>query len=134
MLDDYAARFEGAVWVLEEAAAAGIIVLPPAPGYLLLDNIAVSPARQGLGWAGGCLHSQGRGRAAITKSGSTRIKRWWRISLYSAIGYQRWDAYRGRYDRKFMRNSFADDDVVDGFACTQCPVNSFHQREGCHGC
>jgi GNAT superfamily N-acetyltransferase len=51
MLDDYAARVsEGVVWVLEEGAViAAIIVLLPAPNYLLLDNIAVSPARQGLG-------------------------------------------------------------------------------------
>ena len=51
MLDDYAARVsEGAVWVLEEGAVmAAIIVLLPAPTYLLLDNIAVSPQRQGLG-------------------------------------------------------------------------------------
>src|SRR5438552_3464738 len=51
MLDDYAARVsEGVVWVIEEGAAiAGIIVLLPTTNYLLLDNIAVSPARQGLG-------------------------------------------------------------------------------------
>jgi L-amino acid N-acyltransferase YncA len=51
MLDDYAARVsEGVVWVLEEGAAiAGIIVPLPAPDYLLLDNIAISPARQGSG-------------------------------------------------------------------------------------
>ena len=50
MLDDYAARVsEGAVWVLEGALIAAIIVLLPAPNYLLLDNIAVSPKRQGLG-------------------------------------------------------------------------------------
>src|SRR5258708_34395712 len=52
MLDDYAARvLEGAVWVLEEGAAiAGIIVLPPMTNHLLLDNIAVSPTRQGSGF------------------------------------------------------------------------------------
>jgi ribosomal protein S18 acetylase RimI-like enzyme len=51
MFDDYAARVsQGAVWVLEEGAeTVAIIVLLPAPNYLLLDNIAVSPARQGLG-------------------------------------------------------------------------------------
>ena len=51
MLDDYAARVsEGVVWVLEEGTEiAAIIVLLPAPNYLLLDNIAVSPTRQGLG-------------------------------------------------------------------------------------
>src|SRR6202023_3559307 len=51
MLDDYAARvLEGVVWVLEEGGAiAGVIVLLPMTNYLLLDNVAVSPARQGLG-------------------------------------------------------------------------------------
>jgi GNAT superfamily N-acetyltransferase len=51
MLDDYAARVsEGVVWVIEEGAAiVGIIVLLPTTTYLLLDNIAISPARQGLG-------------------------------------------------------------------------------------
>src|SRR5438067_11609089 len=51
MLDDYSARVsEGAVWVLEEGAVIGaIIVLLSAPNYLLLDNIAVSPTRLGLG-------------------------------------------------------------------------------------
>jgi len=51
MLDDDAARvLEGVVWVLEEGAVVtGIIVLLPMAGYLLLDNVAVSPARQGLG-------------------------------------------------------------------------------------
>ena len=46
MIDDHEARVsEGAVWVLEEGAgiAAIIVLLPPAPNYLLLDNIAVSP-------------------------------------------------------------------------------------------
>jgi hypothetical protein len=86
MLDDYAARVsEGAVWVIEEGAViAAIIVLLPAPDYLLLDNIAVSPTRQGLGWAAGCSRSR-RARhcdVAIAKSGSTRIKRWWKISAF----------------------------------------------------
>jgi hypothetical protein len=48
---DYEARvLEGVVWVLEEGSViGGIIVLLPATDYLLLDNIAVSPARQGSG-------------------------------------------------------------------------------------
>ena len=51
MVDDYAARVsEGVVWVIEEGSTiTGIIVLLPRPDYLLLDNIAVSPARQGAG-------------------------------------------------------------------------------------
>jgi hypothetical protein len=73
MLDDYHARIsEGMVWVIEEGAGvAGIIVLKPQPEYLLLDNIAVSPARQGAGF-GGCWPSrrQKRCAAAIARSAS----------------------------------------------------------------
>jgi ribosomal protein S18 acetylase RimI-like enzyme len=49
MLDDYAARVsEDAVWVLQEGPViAGILVLLSAPEYLLLDNIAIAPERQG---------------------------------------------------------------------------------------
>src|SRR5271156_1511913 len=86
MIDDYAVRVsEGAVWVLEEGAViAAIIVLLPAPNYLLLDNIAVSPTRQGLGLGRGCSRSRKTRHcdAAIAKSGSTRIKRWWRSSAF----------------------------------------------------
>ena len=66
MLDDYAARvLEGVVWVLEEGAAVvGIIVLLPAPDYLLLDNIAVAPTRQGLGLGRRPPIGGGRGLAA----------------------------------------------------------------------
>jgi GNAT superfamily N-acetyltransferase len=80
MLDDYAARVsEGTVWVLEEEAViAAMIVLVPAPNYLLLDNIAVSPARQGLG-LGRRLLAFAEARhcgAVIAKSDSTRIRQW----------------------------------------------------------
>src|SRR5258708_27182901 len=71
MLDDYAARVsEGTVWVLEERAViAAIIVLLPAPNYLLLDNIAVSPARQGFG-LGRRLHPES---ANMTKSAPSHL-------------------------------------------------------------
>src|SRR5215470_2744920 len=51
MLDDYPARVAaGAAWVLEDAAAiVGVVVLLDAPGYLLLDNVAVAPTHQGRG-------------------------------------------------------------------------------------
>jgi GNAT superfamily N-acetyltransferase len=85
MLDDYAARVsQGAVWVLEEGAViAAIIVMLPAPNYLLLDNIAVSPARQGLGLGRRPLAfaEDEALRRVIAKSGSTRIKRWSKISV-----------------------------------------------------
>ena len=109
MLDDYAARvLEGVVWVLEEGAViAGIIVLLPAMDYLLLDNIAVSPARQGSGL--------GRRLLAFTEAealrlGYTEIRLYTHQTmvenqrLYALIGYE--ETGRGAeagYDRVFMR-------------------------------
>ncbi|MBV8739877.1 MAG: GNAT family N-acetyltransferase [Alphaproteobacteria bacterium] len=109
MLDDYAARVaEGTVWVLEEAEViAALIVLLPAPDYLLLDNIAVTPARQGLGF----------GRRLLAFAEAEALRRGYREirlythqtmvenqRLYASIGYQ--ETGRGiedGYDRVFMR-------------------------------
>ena len=107
MLDDYAARVsEDAVWVLEEGTViAAIIVLLPAPNYLLLDNIAVSPTRQGLGL----------GRRLLAFAEDEALRRGYREirlythqtmvenqRLYSSIGYE--ETGRGSeagYDRVF---------------------------------
>jgi ribosomal protein S18 acetylase RimI-like enzyme len=109
MLDDYAARVsQGAVWVIEEAAViAAIIVLLPAPNYLLLDNIAVAPARQGLGL----------GRRLLAFAESEALRRGYREirlythqamvenqRLYTSLGYE--ETGRGSeagYNRVFMR-------------------------------
>jgi GNAT superfamily N-acetyltransferase len=109
MLDDYAARvLEGVVWLLEEGAAiTGIIVLLPMTNYLLLDNIAVSPARQGLGL----------GRQMLAFVEAEALRRRYReirpythqtmvenLRLYASIGYE--ETGRGTdagYDRIFMR-------------------------------
>ena len=109
MLEDYGALVsEGAVWVLEEGdVIAAIIVLLRAPNYLLLDNIAVSPARQGLGL----------GRRLLAFAEAEALRRGYREirlythqtmvenqRLYASIGYQ--ETGRGTeagYDRVFMR-------------------------------
>src|SRR5215467_6530307 len=114
MLDDYAARVaEGAVWVLEERAViAAIIVLLSAPDYLLLDNIAVSPARQGLGL----------GRRLLAFAEAEALRRGYREirlythqtmvenqRLYASIGYE--ETGRGAeagYERVFMRKQLRD--------------------------
>jgi ribosomal protein S18 acetylase RimI-like enzyme len=114
MLDDYATRVsEGAVWVLEEGAEmAAIIVLLPAPDYLLLDNIAVSPTRQGLGL----------GRRLLAFAEDEALRRGYREirlythetmvenqRLYAAIGYE--ETGRGSeagYNRVFMRKQLRD--------------------------
>ena len=114
MLDDYAARVsEGAVWVLEEGAAvAAIIVLLPVPNYLLLDNIAVSPTRQGLGLGGRLLafaedEAFRRGYLEIRLyTHQTMVEN---QRLYASIGYE--ETGRGSeagYDRVFMRKQLRD--------------------------
>ena len=109
MLDDYAARvLEGAVSVLEEGAAiAGIIVLLPTTNYLLLDNVAVSPARQGLGLGRRLLAFA---EAEALRRGYHEIRLYTHQTmvenqrLYASIGYE--ETGRGTeagYDRVFMR-------------------------------
>jgi ribosomal protein S18 acetylase RimI-like enzyme len=114
MMDDYAARVsEGAVWVLEEGAViAAVIVLLPAPNYRLLDNIAVSPTRQGLGF----------GRRLLAFAEDEALRRGYREirlythetmvenqRLYASIGYE--ETERGSeagYNRVFMRKQLRD--------------------------
>jgi len=109
MLDDYAARVaEGAVWVLEEAAViAAIVVLRPAPDYLLLDNIAVAPERQGSGLGRRLLAFA---EAEASRRGYREIRLYTHQTmvenqrLYASIGYE--ETGRGAeagYDRVFMR-------------------------------
>ena len=109
MLDDYVARvLEGVVWVLEEGSViAGIIVLLPAPNYMLLDNIAVSPARQGLGLGRRLLAFA---EAEAVRRGYCEIRLYTHQTmvehqrLYASIGYE--ETGRGTdagYDRVFMR-------------------------------
>jgi ribosomal protein S18 acetylase RimI-like enzyme len=109
MLDDYAARvLEGVVWVLEEGAAvAGIVVLLPTTNYLLLDNIAVSPSRQGLGLGRRLLAFA---EAEALRLGYPEIRLYTHQTmaenqrLYASIGYE--ETGRGTeagYDRVFMR-------------------------------
>jgi ribosomal protein S18 acetylase RimI-like enzyme len=109
MLDDYAARvLEGVVWVLEEGSViAGIIVLLPALDYLLLDNIAISPARQGLGLGRRLLAFA---EAEALRRGYNEIRLYTHQTmvenqrLYASIGYD--ETGRGTeagYDRVFMR-------------------------------
>lgn len=109
MLDHYAALIaEGAVSVLEEAddRIAAIIVLLPKPDHLLLDNIAVDPARQGQGF--------GRRLIDFAESETRRLghrelrlytheRMTENIALYSRLGFV--ETGRGRqagFDRVFM--------------------------------
>ena len=108
MLDNYAVRVaEGVVWVLEEDhTIAAAIVLLPGTYFLLLDNIAVSPVRQGFGY----------GRQLLTFAEAEALRRGYREirlythltmienqRLYAGIGYE--ETGRGTdagYERVFM--------------------------------
>jgi ribosomal protein S18 acetylase RimI-like enzyme len=114
MLDDYAARVsEGVVWVLEQGAEiAAIIVLLPAPNYLLLDNIAVSPTRQG----------SGLGRRLLAFAEDEALRRGYceirlythqtmveNQRLYASIGYEETGrASEAGYNRVFMRKQLRE--------------------------
>ena len=109
MLDDYAGRVsEGVVWLLEEGAAiTGIIVLVPTTNYLLLDNIAVSPARQGLGLGRQLLAFA---EAEALRRGYHEIRLYTHQTMvenqhfYASIGYEETGrATEADYDRVFMR-------------------------------
>jgi ribosomal protein S18 acetylase RimI-like enzyme len=113
MLDDYDARVsEGVVWVIEEGSAiAGIVVLLPRPDHLLLDNIAVDPARQG----------SGLGRRLLAFAEAEAVRRSYREirlythrtmtenqRLYAASGYEETGrATEAGYERVFMRKRLA---------------------------
>jgi ribosomal protein S18 acetylase RimI-like enzyme len=109
MLHDYAARvLEGAVWVIEEGpAVVGIIVLLPTTDYLLLDNVAVSPAHQGLGLGRRLLAFA---EAEALRRGYSEMRLYTHQTmvenqrLYASIGYV--ETGRGTeagYNRVFMR-------------------------------
>jgi GNAT superfamily N-acetyltransferase len=109
MLDDYATLVaERKVWVIEEAGAvAGIIVLLDRPDHLLLDNIAVAPARQGGGLGRRLLAFAA---AVAARHGHSEIRLYTHQTmtenerLYLALGYE--ETGRGTeagYERVFMR-------------------------------
>jgi ribosomal protein S18 acetylase RimI-like enzyme len=108
MLDDYSARIsEGAVWVIgEDSTIIGVLVLLPKTNYLLLDNIAVAPAHQGLGFGRRLLEFA---EAEATRQGYAEIRLYTHESMtenqkfYAAIGYQETGrGTEGGYNRVFM--------------------------------
>ena len=86
---------------------AAIVVLLPAPDYLLLDNIAVAPERQGSGLGRRLLAFA---EAEASRRGYREIRLYTHQTmvenqrLYASIGYE--ETGRGAeagYDRVFMR-------------------------------
>ena len=92
MLDDYSALIEaGVVHVVEQAGVVlGVLVLIPEKDAMLLDNVAVAPAAQGLGlgramleFAERCAIDMGYHSIRLYTNEAMREN----IQLYSRIGY-----------------------------------------------
>jgi GNAT superfamily N-acetyltransferase len=90
MVDDYPARIAaGQAWVLEDARGlAGVLVLEDGPDCFLLDNIAVRPDRQGLGF----------GRQLLDFAEAEAVRCGWNaVTLYTnALMVQNIAIYAGR--------------------------------------
>ena len=109
MLDDYAAHVrDRTAWVaVTDAGIVGLLILLPRDDHLLLDNVAVDPAR----------HGQGIGRALLTfaeqeatRQGYTELRLYTHermtenLAMYPALGWQ--ETGRGNqsgYARVFFR-------------------------------
>jgi GNAT superfamily N-acetyltransferase len=90
MLDDYAALIAAnQVWVLEDTRGlAGVLVLQDGPDCFLLENIAVRPDRQGLGF--------GRRLLDLAEAEARRCG-WGAVTLYTnALMVQNIAIYTGR--------------------------------------
>ena len=107
MDDDYGARVAaGEAWVLEEAGAVrGVVVLEEHADYLLLDNVAVEPARRGKGDGRALLdfaeaEARRRGLPEVRLYTNELMER--NIALYAARGY----VETGRRGEKGFRRVF----------------------------
>jgi GNAT superfamily N-acetyltransferase len=109
MLDDYPARVaEGAAWVLDEGGRiAGVLVLLPAPDHLLLDNVAVDPARQGSGLGRRLMtfaedEARRLGHAELRLY--THVMMHENLAMYPRLGYEEFARFeQAGYQRVFMR-------------------------------
>ena len=108
MDDDYEARVSaGEAWVLEEAGAVrGVLVLVDHADHLLLENVAVEPARRGKGDGRALLdfaeaEARRRGLPEVHLYTNEKMER--NIALYAARGYAETERQQGAgFRRVFM--------------------------------
>lgn len=114
MLDNYPARIAAHEAYVTESAdlIIGVLILLDREDYLLLDNVAVSPAAQGTG-AGKRMVAFAEAEAS--RRGFKEIRLYTHIVMsenigfYESLGWQ--ETHRGRqdgYDRVFMRKALPD--------------------------
>lgn len=112
MDDDYAEKIhQSHVFVAEDARVVGLIVLIPTPAYLLIENVAVDPDRQGEGIGRALLdYAETFARTAgipelrlYTNAAMTE-----NLDLYTRLGWREHDRRRdGDFFRVYFRKSFA---------------------------
>lgn len=113
MEEDYGARIaEGLTWVLEEdGEILGLLVLETHADHLLLDNIAVDPARHGQGIGRRLLdftEEEARRRGYGTVELYTNEVMVENIAMYRRLGYVETGRKQDRgYDRVFFRKALA---------------------------
>lgn len=113
MDDDYAARVSaGEAWVLEEAGAVrGVLVLEGHADHLLLENVAVEPARRGHGHGRALLdfaeaEARRRGLPEVRLYTNEKMER--NVALYAARGYAETGRRQGAgFRRVFMAKRVA---------------------------
>ncbi len=116
MLDDYAARIAGGdVHVLEHAGeVVGILVLLPRSDYLLVDNVAVTPERQGEGLgrvllAAAETEARLRGLSELRLYTNAAMRE--NLAMYPALGWEEYDSReQAGYRRVFFRKTLGDRD------------------------
>lgn len=118
MLDDYSAHVRNhTAWVVEcDGTVAGLIVLLPEHDHLLLDNVAVDPAR----------HGRGIGRILMRFAEQEALRRGYselrlythekmseNLAMYPALGWQ--ETGRGEqagYQRVFFRKRVSAPETI----------------------
>jgi len=109
MLDDYRAHIRAhQAWVLEDGGGvAGVIVLLPEDDHLLLDNIAVDPARHGRGLGRVLMEfaeREARRRGYDELRLYTHEKMTENLAMYPRLGWQETGrAEQAGYERVFFR-------------------------------
>lgn len=94
MDDDYARRIAaGQAWVTEtDGSLAGLVVLEPADGFLLLDNVAVADTHEGTGLGRRLIafaqaEAARRGFREVRLYTNVRMAR--NVALYERLGFSR---------------------------------------------
>ena len=113
MLDDYEALIQqGHVYVLDdEDGIAGLVVLIPETGTMLLDNVALSPDAQAKGYGRRLIafaEEEARRRGFGTIRLYTNIAMTENLTLYEGVGYV--ETHRGEengYSRIYMEKRLA---------------------------